>query len=333
MIAEEGRAASGASRERLRALLYNNAQVLSVLGMLLLLIVAFSLATEQFLTAGNALNLLRQYAPTLIVAVAMTFVITSAGIDLSVGALAALTGALAASLVGFGQPSWLAILAMLALGLAAGAVHGWFTAYQGIPALIVTLAGLTAWRGIAQLMTQGYSIGIDANTFFVALGQGQIGPVPVPALIALAVVVIGWIVMNRTKYGQYITGIGSNEEAVRRAGVNTRLVKLSAYMLTGAAAALGGMIYAARLASGSANAAVAFELEVIAAVVLGGTSIFGGRGTIIGAVLGALTIAVISNGLILMRVSAFAVPVVQGLVLLLAIWANTKVFARLGGGG
>lgn len=333
MIAEQGRAASGASPSRLRTLLYNNAQVLSVLGMLLLLIVAFSLATEQFLTAGNALNLLRQYAPTLIVAVAMTFVITSAGIDLSVGAIAALTGALAASLVGFGQPSWLAILAMLALGLVAGAVHGWFTAYQGIPALIVTLAGLTAWRGIAQLMTQGYSIGIDANTFFVALGQGQIGPVPVPALIAVAVVVLGWIVMNRTKYGQYITGIGSNEEAVRRAGVNTRLVKLSAYMLTGAAAALGGMIYAARLASGSANAAVAFELEVIAAVVLGGTSIFGGRGTIIGAVLGALTIAVISNGLILMRVSAFAVPVVQGLVLLLAIWANTKVFARLSGGG
>ncbi|MEW6637949.1 MAG: ABC transporter permease, partial [Actinomycetota bacterium] len=165
-----------------------------------------------------------------------------------------------------------------------------------------------------------------------ALGQGQVGPIPVPALLAVAVAVLGWVVMNYTKYGQYITGIGSNEEAVRRAGVNTRLVKLSAYMLTGAAAALGGMIYAARLTSGSANAAVAFELEVIAAVVLGGTSIFGGRGTIVGAVLGALTIAVISNGLILMRVSAFAVPIAQGLVLLLAIWANTKVFARLGGG-
>ena len=331
MIAEQG-AASGSSGNRIRSLLYKNAQVLSVLGMLLALAVAFSVATDQFLTAGNALNLLRQYAPTLIVAVAMTFVITSAGIDLSVGALAALTGALAASMVGFGQPSWLTILAMIGLGLVAGAIHGWFTAYQGIPALIVTLAGLTAWRGVAQLLTQGYSISIDANTFLVALGQGQIGPVPVPALIAVIVVVLGWVVMNRTKYGQYITGIGSNEEAVRRAGVNTRLVKLSAYMLTGAAAALGGMIYAARLTSGSANAAVAFELEVIAAVVLGGTSIFGGRGTIIGAVLGALTIAVISNGLILMRVSAFAVPVVQGLVLLLAIWANTKVFARLGGG-
>lgn len=332
MIAQQRGVASGTAGERARALLYKNAQILSVLGMLLLLIAVFSAITDQFLTAGNALNLLRQYAPTLIVAVAMTFVITSAGIDLSVGALAALTGTLAASMIGFGQPSWLTILSMIALGLAAGAIHGWFTAYQGIPALIVTLAGLTAWRGVAQLLTEGYSIPIDAGTLFVALGQGQIGPLPVPALIAFLVVALGWVVMNRTKYGQYITGIGSNEEAVRRAGVNTRLVKLSAYMLTGAAAALGGMIYAARLTSGSANAAVAFELEVIAAVVLGGTSIFGGRGTIIGAVLGALTIAVISNGLILMRVSAFAVPVVQGLVLLLAIWANTKVFARLGSG-
>ena len=329
MTAEQKRVAPGAVRERARALLYKNAQIASVLGMLVLLVIAFSLVTEQFLTVGNALNLLRQYAPTFIVAVAMTFVITSAGIDLSVGSLAALTGALAASMLAFGQPTLLVICAMMVLGLAAGAVHGWFTAYQGIPALIVTLAGLTAWRGLAQLLTQGYSISIDADTFFVVLGQGQLGPIPVPALIAVVVVVLGWIVMNRTKYGQYITGIGSNEEAVRRAGVNTRLVTLSAYMLTGAAAALGGMIYAARLTSGSANAAVAFELEVIAAVVLGGTSIFGGRGTVVGAILGALTIAVISNGLILMRVSAFAVPVVQGLVLLLAIWANTKVFARL----
>jgi simple sugar transport system permease protein len=219
---------------------------------------------------------------------------------------------------------------MFGLGIVAGVIHGWFTAYQGIPALIVTLAGLTAWRGVAQLLTQGYSISIDSSTLFVVLGQGQVGPIPVPAIIAAVVVILGWILMNRTKYGQYITGIGSNEEAVRRAGVNTRRVKLSAFMLTGAAAALGGMIYAARLTSGSANAAVALELEVIAAVVLGGTSIFGGRGTVIGAVLGALTIAVISNGLILMRVSPFAVPVAQGVVLLLAIWANTKVFSRIG---
>lgn len=330
MIAAERGARTVERKDRVKALLLKNAQILSVLAMLGLLVVLFSVTTDSFLTSGNMLNLLRQYAPTIILAVAMTFVITSSGIDLSVGSLVALTGALSASMLAFGQPAWLTILAMLGLGLAAGVMHGWFAAYQGIPALIVTLAGLTAWRGVAQLLTQGYSISVDSDTLFVVLGQGQVGPIPVPAIIAAVVVILGWVLMNRTKYGQYITGIGSNEEAVRRAGVNTRLVKLSAFMLTGAAAALGGMIYAARLTSGSANAAVALELEVIAAVVLGGTSIFGGRGTVIGAVLGALTIAVISNGLILMRVSPFAVPVAQGVVLLLAIWANTKVFSRIG---
>lgn len=331
MTTAEGVPNAGERGERVKALVLKNAQILSVLAMLGLLVVLFSTATDNFLTTGNMLNLLRQYSPTLILAVAMTFVITSSGIDLSVGSLVALTGALSASMLAFGQSSWLTVVAMLLLGMAAGMMHGWFTAYQGIPALIVTLAGLTAWRGVAQLLTQGYSISIDSSALFVVLGQGLVGPVPVPAIIAAVVVLAGWLLMNRTKYGQYITGIGSNEEAVRRAGVNTRLVKLSAFMLTGAAAALGGMIYAARLTSGSANAAVALELEVIAAVVLGGTSIFGGRGTVIGAVLGALTIAVISNGLILMRVSPFAVPVAQGIVLLLAIWANTKVFSRLGG--
>lgn len=330
MIAAESGSRTVERKDRVKALMLKNAQILSVLAMLGLLVVLFSATTDSFLTSGNMLNLLRQYAPTIILAVAMTFVITSSGIDLSVGSLVALTGALSASMLAFEQPAWLTILAMLGLGLAAGVMHGWFAAYQGIPALIVTLAGLTAWRGVAQLLTQGYSISIDSDTLFVVLGQGQVGPIPVPAIIAAIVVILGWVLMNRTKYGQYITGIGSNEEAVRRAGVNTRLVKLSAFMLTGAAAALGGMIYAARLTSGSANAAVALELEVIAAVVLGGTSIFGGRGTVIGAVLGALTIAVISNGLILMRVSPFAVPVAQGVVLLLAIWANTKVFSRRG---
>lgn len=318
-------------RERLRALLFKNVPILSVLGVLVALIIVFSLVTDAFFTVGNMLNLLRQYAPTLVVAVAMTFVITSAGIDLSVGSLVALTGALSALMLASASPVWLTIIAMLLIGLGAGAVHGWFSSYQGIPPLIVTLAGLTAWRGVAQLLTQGYSIPVDRNSWFVALGQGQIGPIPMPAFIAIGIAILGWIVFNRTTYGQYITGIGSNEEAVRRAGVNTNLVKLSAYMLTGAAAAVGGILYAARLTSGSANIAVAFELEVIAAVVLGGTSIFGGRGTIVGAILGALTIAVISNGLILMRVSAFAVPVVQGVVLLLAIWANTRIFSKIGG--
>jgi simple sugar transport system permease protein len=315
-------------RGRLRAFAYRNVPVLSILGVLLLLVVVFSFTTNAFFSTGNALNLMRQNAPTLIVAVAMTFVITSAGIDLSVGSTVALTGALSATMLAYPLPVELTIPAMLLLGLLVGFVNGWFSSYQGIPAFIVTLATLSAVRGIALFQTRGYSISIDPDLYFVDLGQGRVGPIPVPVIVALVVALLGYVLLTKTKYGQYVTGIGSNEEAVRRAGVNTRLVKLSVYLLTGLAAALAGMMVAARLASGSANAAQGFELEAIAAVVLGGTNLFGGRGTIVGTVLGALTIGVIGNGLILMQVSPFLVPIVQGAVLLLAIWANTRVFSR-----
>jgi simple sugar transport system permease protein len=328
---EGGREGSG--RGSLQTFLYRNVAVLSILGVLLLLILVFSVTTDAFLSSNNILNLLRQNAPTMIVAVAMTFVITSAGIDLSVGSTVALTAALSAVMLAYPLPVELTIPAMLLLGLVVGFINGWFSAYQGIPAFIVTLAMLSIVRGIALFQTRGYSISIDPALYFVGLGQGRLGPIPVPVVIALVVALLGWIGLTKTKYGQYVTGIGSNEEAVRRAGVNTRLVKLSVYMLTGLASALAGMMVAARLASGSANAAQGFELEAIAAVVLGGTNLFGGRGTIVGTVLGALTIGVIGNGLILMRVSPFLVSIVQGAILLLAIWANTRVFSRFNGTG
>ncbi len=321
---------AGFDRGRQKAFLYRNVAVLSILGVLVLLVLAFSISTEAFLSPANFLNLTRQLAPVLIVAVGMTFVITTGGIDLSVGSIVALTSALSAFMLDYPLPVELTIPAMVGLGLGVGFINGWFSAYQGIPAFIVTLATLSVVRGAALLRTRGYSIPIDPDLYFVDLGQGRVGPIPVPVIIALGVALLGWIGLTQTQWGQYVTGIGSNEEAVRRAGVNTRLVKLSVYLLTGFLAALAGMIVAARLASGSANAGVGFELEVIAAVVLGGTNLFGGRGTMVGTVLGALTIGVIGNGLILMRVSPFLVPIVQGAVLLLAIWANTRVFSRFG---
>ncbi|MBD3885662.1 ABC transporter permease [Phormidium tenue FACHB-886] len=316
-------------QSQLQLFFYRNIAVISILGVLLLLIVVFGATTEAFLTPNNFLNLLRQSAPTLIVAVAMSYVITTGGIDLSVGSMVALTSALSAALLSANFPAVLTALAMLGLGLLIGLINGWFSSYQGIPAFIVTLAMLSVIRGGALLQTQGYSIQIT-NSFFTALGQGRIGFLPIPALIAILVALLGWVGLTQLPYGQYVTGIGSNEEAVRRSGVDTRRIKLSVYLLTGLAAALAGMIVAARLASGSANAGVGFELEVITAVVLGGTNLFGGRGTIVGTILGVLTIAVIGNGLILLRLSPFIVPIVQGSILLFALWVNTRIFSRFG---
>lgn len=317
------------TQSQIRLFLYRNIAVVSILGVLLLLIVIFGVTTEAFLTPNNFLNLLRQSAPTLIVAIAMTFVITIGGIDLSVGSMVALTSAFSAALLNANFAAVPTMLAMLGMGLLVGLINGWFSAYQGIPAFIVTLATLSVIRGGALLQTQGYSIQVT-NPIFTALGQGRVGFLPIPALIALLVALLGWVGLTQLPYGQYVTGIGSNEEAVRRSGVNTRQIKLSVYLLSGIAAALAGMIVAARLASGSANAGVGFELEVITAVVLGGTNLFGGRGTIAGTILGVLTIAVIGNGLILLRLSPFFVPIVQGSILLLALWVNTRIFSRFG---
>jgi simple sugar transport system permease protein len=269
------------------------------------------------------------------VAVAMTFVVTTGGIDLSVGSTVALVNALAAITLQAGVPWPLVVALMLALGALVGAIQGWFIAYEGIPAFIVTLAGLSALRGIALLLTQGYSVPISPQSPFVALGRGWALGVPLPALLALAVALAGWLALGQARYGRYVTAIGANAEAARRAGIPVRRIVLSTYAVSGVAAAAAGVVIAARLGSGSSNAAVGFELEVIAAVVLGGTVLVGGRGTIVGTVLGALTIAVIGNGLILAHISPFFTQIVTGAIILAAVWLNTRLFeaARRGRSG
>jgi simple sugar transport system permease protein len=307
-----------------------NAQVLSIAVFFAACFIFFSLTTDAFLTAGNLLNLLRQSAPLLIVAVAMTFVITTGGIDLSVGSTVALVNALAAIALRADWPWPLVVLAMIGIGGLVGLVQGWFVAHQRIPSFIVTLAGLSALRGIALLLTQGFSIPIASEGWFTQIGRGWFLGVPMPAFIALLVVAIGAVALSQTRYGRQVIAVGANAEAARRVGMPAQRVVASVYVLTGIAAALAGIIIAARLSSGSSNAAVGFELDVIAAVVLGGTSLVGGRGTILGTTLGALTIAVIGNGLILAHISPFFTQIVTGAIILVAIWLNTRIFARLG---
>ncbi|TCL75743.1 ABC transporter permease [Rhizobium sp. BK251] len=314
--------------------LSEHAQVLSITVFFLACFLFFSVTTDTFLTLGNILNVVRQAAPILIVAVAMTFVIITGGIDLSVGSQVALVNAVAAIILAMGFPWPVVVVGMLVFGAFLGIAQGWFVAYQGIPAFIVTLAGLSILRGLALYLTQGYSIPIKDVPGFFALGRGEFFSIPVPAVIAVAVAVVGYVVIASTKYGRQVVAVGSNLEAARRVGMPAKWIVASVYVVSGVACALAGLLVAARLGSGSSNAAVGFELQVIAAVVLGGTSLMGGRGSILGTILGTLTIAVIGNGLILMHISPFFTQIVTGAIILVAIWLNTRIFTtnfRLGG--
>ena len=311
-----------------------NAQLLSIAAFFVLCLVFFSVGTDTFLTAGNILNVLRQAAPVLVVAVAMALVIITGGIDLSVGSQVALVNAVAAILMQQGIPSFAVVVLMLFLGALMGLAQGWFIASERMEPFIVTLAGLSIIRGFALWLTQGYSIPIaDAPAFFW-LGRGDLLGIPVPALIALLTVAAGFVILRSTLYGRRVVAVGSNLEAARRVGMPSARILASVYVVSGLACAVAGLLIAARLGSGSSNAAVGFELQVIAAVVLGGTALQGGRGSMLGTVLGTLTIAVIGNGLILMHISPFFTQIVTGAIILVAIWLNTRIFNarfRLGG--
>jgi simple sugar transport system permease protein len=187
---------------------------------------------------------------------------------------------------------------------------------------------MSTLRGIALYSTKGFSVPIESGTGFDFIGTGTLFGIPVPALIAVIVSAVGYVYLNRGRYGRRVVAVGSNAEAARRAGMPTLRIKTSVFLLTGLASAAAGLILASRLGSGSSNAGAGFELDVIAAVVLGGTSLMGGRATITGTILGSLTIAVIGNGLILMHISPFFTQIITGLIILGAIWLNTRVFGR-----
>jgi simple sugar transport system permease protein len=309
-----------------RRILHNHSGVVSIALFFIFCCVVFSLITNNFLSSTNWLNIVRQSAPLLIVATAMTLVITTGGIDLSVGSTLALVGALSAIALNYwGLPWPVVLVGGLVLGGLVGAINGFFIAYEGIPAFIVTLAMLAVVRGVALLITQGYSIPIPEDSLFAFMGRAWVIGIPMPALIAIIALAVGHIVLNHMRFGRYVTAIGANAEGARRSGINTKAVTLRVYVISGMAAALAGMIITARLGSGSSNQGEGFELQVIAAVVLGSTSLFGGFGTIIGTLLGAMSIAIIQNGLILSHISPFYTQIATGTIILLAIWLNTRI--------
>lgn len=316
-------------RRRAVAFVAGHMGAVSALVIFVALFVYFSVATDAFLTTDNLINVGRQIAPTVVVATMMTFVITTGAIDLSVGSIVGLTAAAMALLARSGNPVF-AVAAALAIGAVIGAVNGYLTAFGRLQSFIVTLASLTAVRGLALLITQGYSTPISVGWILV-IGQGTLAWLYVPTWIAIVSAAFGWYVFTQTRFGRYVVAVGSNEESLRRAGVDIRWVRLLALTGTGLFAAIAGILVAARLASGSSNSGTGFELEVITAVVLGGTSLMGGRGSIVGSVLGAMTLGVLANGLVLQHVDVYWVPITQGIILVVAIFLNSKLFRRVVG--
>lgn len=296
---------------------------------LLVLCLVISLLSDKFLTVANGWNVLRQISVNICISVGMTLVVLTAGIDLSVGSVLALCGAITAGLLKAGielpdQNLYIgftlfgACLIGILAGAALGFFNGWAITAFKVPPFVATLAMLTVSRGLTMLWTGGFPIS-NLGTSFAKLGTGWFIGVPVPVWISFLVVMLAIFISNKTPLGRYIYAIGGNENAARLSGIHINKVKIMVYSLAGALAALGGLMMTARLDSAQPNAGTGYELDAIAAVVIGGTSLSGGRGTILGTVLGAIIIGVLNNGLVLLNVSPFWQQVVKGLVILLAV--------------
>jgi ribose/xylose/arabinose/galactoside ABC-type transport system permease subunit len=294
---------------------------------LLLWIVAMAIFTEHFFSSTNLLNVARQAAPIIVVGIGMTFVMATAGIDLSVGSTVALVSVLSASWLALGLPVWAVVPLVLLVGAALGALNG-ILVWAGLPPFIVTLGALVSVRGAGFVYSDGKALPIT-DAAFIWIGRGSILGVNTPFVIAILVALAGWFVLNRTRFGLHTLAIGGREEAARVMGLSVGRIKIAVYLLTGLLAALAGIILAGRVANGSPNAGMSFELDVIAAVVLGGTSLFGGAATMSGTVVGALLINFIRNGLNLMNVDPYWVQVVTGIVLVVAVLLNSIVNRRV----
>jgi ribose transport system permease protein len=294
---------------------------------LLVLMAAMSIASPEFLTLGNLSNLARQVSINAIIAAGMTFVIITGGIDLSVGSLVALSGCVGMLVIDRTGGGGSGILAGIAVGALAGAVNGSLVAWARMPPFLVTLAGLTVYRGLALIVTGGTPI-IRFDGDFRFIGQGYLWGVPIPVVIMVAVMIAAHVALTRTAFGAHVYAVGGNEEASRLSGVNVAATKLSVYVIAGALTGLAGMVLAARLSSAQPNTGEGFELDAIAAVVLGGTSLMGGRGTIWGTMVGALIIGVLNNGFNLLAVDAYYQLVAKGAIIVLAVFLDQHLKKR-----
>lgn len=289
--------------------------------------VAIALLNPRFLSWSNILTVLRQTSINAVIATGMTFAILIGGIDLSVGSVLGLCGAIAATMVSSGTNVVLAVLTVLVLGTAIGYLNGTLITTGGLQPFIATLGTVTLLRGAILVFTQGRPISTGntpSSEYFSEIGTGFLGPIPIPVYIMILVFIVAYYILNHTRIGRYIYATGSNEEATMYSGIKTARVKRFVYAVSGMMAALAGILLTARLGSAQPTAGAGYELDAIAAVVLGGTSMAGGIGTIGGTAIGALIIGVLNNALNLMKVSSYYQDVAKGIVILIAVLLDRK---------
>lgn len=302
--------------------------VMSELGIGLALvfeITLFSILSPYFLTTDNLLNVSLQTSISAIIAIGMTFVILTAGIDLSVGSLVALAGIVATSVLKVELPIVLLLPLAITAGLLTGTCSGLFAGFVitrfRITPFIVTLALMTILRGLAFVVTDGRPVW-DLPEEFSTIASGRIFGIPAPTLVMLAAFLSAHVILTRTRFGRYVYAVGGNAEAARLAGIKTKQVLLTVYVVSGVLTGCSAILLAARVNSGQPNAGLMYELDAIAAVVVGGTSLFGGKGSVMGTLIGAFLIGILRNGLNLLNVESYVQQVIVGLVILLAVMTD-----------
>ena len=285
---------------------------------LLGIIVIFSFINPRFFAVENFLNILTQAAPFIIMAVGMTFVITAAGIDLSVGSILALSSVIGFEFMSSGGNPVIGVAIILVVAVALGILNGALIAYLAIPPFIATLATMVSLRGLALLHSAGtMHFGLPESVAF--LGQGKVWGLPMPVLIALLAALFGYWLLNFTKFGVYCRALGGNKEALRLTGVSVKRVELLVYGFMGLLVGLGGLVMIARIDSTQATIGTGSEIHVIAAVIIGGTSLFGGKGTVYGSVAGAILLSMVANALVIGGADFFWQLVVTGIIVLFAV--------------
>ena len=294
------------------------------------LMMVITFINPNFLTANNLLNLLLQVTANGFIAFGMTFVILTGGIDLSVGSILALSSALTAGLIAAGIPVPFAILLAVCMGGIFGMLNGLLVAYGKLAPFIVTLASMTIFRGVTLVFTNGNPLtqGLSDSFLFQFLGQGYVVGIPFPVILMFLVFIILYVVLHKTAFGKSVYALGGNEKAAYISGVKLNKVKIIIYTISGIMASVSGLIITSRLSSAQPTAGTSYEMDAIAAVVLGGTSLSGGKGRILGTLIGALIIGVLNNGLNIIGVSAFWQQVVKGVVILIAVLLDRFKMAK-----